>query len=100
MRKKDRLAVSQRPSETFATLPWSRTSLSRVCEYLHPHDLDATLSQLGELVEPVLHIGHRVVGFEIRLIGEYLIENEMARRFAIFLKKIDQILRIASNKLD
>src|SRR5262245_20171603 len=67
---------------------------------LHPHHLDATFGELRKFGEPVLHIGHLVVGFKIGLIGEDFVEYEMARRFAIFLKEIDQILWIASDKRD
>src|SRR5262245_55494155 len=70
------------------------------CKNLHPHRFDATFGELRKFGEPVLHIGHLVVGFKIGLIGEDFVEYEMARRFAIFLKEIDQILRIASDKRD
>src|SRR5215510_1260540 len=70
------------------------------CKNLHPHHFDATFGELRKFGEPVLHIGHLVVGFKIGLIGEDFVEYEMARRFAIFLKEIDQILWIASDKRD
>jgi hypothetical protein len=72
----------------------------RFCKNLHPHHFDTTIGQNKKFGKLILHIGHLVMGIKISLIGEHFVENEMPRGFSIFLKKIDQILRITSDERD
>src|SRR6516225_5595703 len=64
------------------------------------HHLDAAIGESGKLGEPVLDVRHRVVVLKISLIAEDLVEYEMARGIAIFLKKVDEILRVTLNERD
>ena len=40
-------------------------------------------------------MGRGVVGFEVCLAGEDLVEDEMPRRLAVFVKEVEQVVRLA-----
>src|SRR6185295_13149165 len=92
----DHLAALQYFAMTYSAAP----ALLQPCEDLHLHGLDAAFREDWKPGEPFLDVGLRVVGLEISLVGEYLIEDEMTRLLSIFLKEIDDVLGVSPNERD
>ena len=63
-------------------------STAAMAKDFQPPDHDATFRQFGKPAEPLLDIGHGVVGLEVVAGCEDLIEDEASRCLAIFLEEV------------